>query len=87
MYCIYLVQCSDNSYYCGITTDIARRVSQHNSGVGAKYTRARLPVSLLYSTENKFTRSEALKLEYQVKSQKRSNKLSFIEEINNGPSR
>lgn len=46
-----MVRCRDGSYYCGITTDLSRRLGQHNSGSGAKYTAGRHPVILLWSRE------------------------------------
>ena len=60
MWYIYIVECSDNTFYTGITTDINRRLLEHNSGKGAKYTRARLPVVLkaFFTAKN---RSEASK--------------------------
>ena len=65
---VYMVRCSDNSLYTGITTDVSRRVLEHNeSGKGAKYTRARRPVCLVFFEECK-TQSEALKSECQIKS-------------------
>jgi putative endonuclease len=63
---VYLVQCSDGSLYCGITNDLHKRLSAHNSGTGAKYTRSRRPVELA-GTSSKLTKSDALKLEYRVK--------------------
>ena len=81
MYCVYLIKCKDDSYYCGITLDINRRLIEHNNGTGSKYTRTRLPVYLLYSTENKYTKTEALKLEYQIKKLPKMNKLNFIKEL------
>jgi len=72
----YLLLCSDNTLYCGITNDLTRRVKQHNEGKGAKYTRGRTPVTVL-----KFwlfdTKSEALKFEYYVKSLPREKKLKL----------
>ena len=47
----YLLLCADGSYYAGYTTDLARRVSVHNAGKGAKYTKSRLPVTLVYFEE------------------------------------
>jgi putative endonuclease len=61
-----MVRCSDNSLYTGFTTDIARRVRQHNAGLGAKYTRARRPVQLVFKEEHA-TKSEALKRESEIK--------------------
>ena len=63
---VYLVRCSDNSLYCGITNDIKNRLIDHNSGKGAKYTRSRRPVELV-GVVPKMTKSEALKLEYRIK--------------------
>ena len=63
---VYLIQCSDNSLYCGITNNLKKRLAAHNSGRGAKYTRSRRPVRLL-GVSPKLTKSDALKLEYGVK--------------------
>jgi len=64
---IYIVRCKDNSLYTGITTNITRRVDEHNfSKKGAKYTRSRRPVLLVYSKQIE-SRSAALKLEYVFK--------------------
>lgn len=63
---IYLARCSDNSLYGGMTDDTDKRIKTHNSGKGAKYTRSRLPVSLVYREECE-SRSEALKRERQIK--------------------
>ncbi len=63
---VYLVRCSDNSLYCGITNDLDSRLAEHNSGKGAKYTRSRRPVELVCVCP-KMTKSEALKLEYRIK--------------------
>lgn len=66
-YFVYLVQCADQSLYCGYTKDLQRRVDEHNdSKKGSKYTRAKRPVQLVYSEEYA-TLSEALKREYQIK--------------------
>ena len=63
---VYLVRCSDNSLYCGISNDLTNRLVEHNSGKGAKYTRSRRPVELAgFSPE--MNKSEALKLEYRIK--------------------
>ena len=63
---VYMVQCSDQSLYTGITTDLEQRLSRHNQGVGARYTRSRLPVELVY-TETASDRSGALRRESQIK--------------------
>lgn len=62
----YILRCSDNTLYTGYTTDISRRVSEHNSGNGAKYTRGRSPVVLKY-VEYHDSRSEAMSREYEIK--------------------
>lgn len=62
----YLVRCSDNSLYAGWTNDIEKRLRSHNDGTGAKYTRARLPVTLAY-LETFDTKSEAMKREAALK--------------------
>lgn len=63
---VYILRCADNSLYTGYTTNLARRLDVHNSGKGAKYTRSRLPVRLVYYEEVS-TRSEGLKLERSIK--------------------
>ena len=63
---VYLLRCSDNSLYCGISNNIARRVDAHNSGKGAKYTRSRRPVELV-TTSPTMTRGDALKLEHRIR--------------------
>ena len=63
---VYLIQCSDDSLYCGITNDLKSRLAAHNSGKGAKYTKYRRPVTLV-GISSKMAKSEALKLEYRVK--------------------
>lgn len=74
---MYILTCSDNTYYTGITNDLNKRIKTHNSGKGAKYTKNRLPVLLLeYKVVN--NKSEALKLEYKVKKQPRNKKVTFL---------
>ena len=63
---VYLIQCSDDSLYCGITNNLKNRLATHNSGKGAKYTRSRRPVNLV-GVSSAMTKSEALKLEHRVK--------------------
>ena len=62
----YMLRCKDNSIYSGYTTDLEKRLATHNSGMGAKYTRARLPVKLVYFEEFK-DKKEAMKREWQFK--------------------
>lgn len=80
-YYVYLVICSDDSLYCGISKDVSKRVSKHNTGKGAKYTRSRLPVTLVCHM-GPFEKSEALRLECLVKKQKRMNKIRYLKEYN-----
>ena len=63
---IYIVECADGTFYTGYTTDIERRLEEHNSGEGAKYTRGRYPVKLKHQ-EVFESRSQAQKREYQIK--------------------
>ncbi|QIG71357.1 GIY-YIG nuclease family protein [Rhizobium phage RHph_TM39] len=74
---VYIVECRDKSLYTGITTDINRRLLQHNNGTGAKYTRSRRPVSIVY-TEKLPDRSSALKREYAIKQLSRKEKLQLV---------
>ncbi len=68
MYYFYILRCSDDSLYCGVTTDLKRRVKEHNfdDGLASKYTRARRPVGLVYSEKYK-NRKSAMQREAQVK--------------------
>ena len=77
MWYVYIVECSDKSLYTGITTDIRRRVREHNSRKGGAFTRARVPVRLVYKKSTR-TRSSALKREAQIKSLPRREKLTLI---------
>lgn len=63
---VYILQCADGSFYTGWTTNLQNRLRTHNAGKGAKYTRSRLPVTLVY-WETTETRSEALRREAQIK--------------------
>lgn len=79
---VYIVQCCDATLYTGISTNPETRVAEHNSGQNAaKYTRARRPVSLLY-TEPAASRSAALKREIAIKRLSRQAKLALIKGIN-----
>ena len=72
---VYLLRCADKTLYCGITNDIARRIEKHNAGKGAKYTRSRLPVTLL-ATSRGLSKSDALILERCIKRQPASKKMA-----------
>ena len=76
-YKVYMVECSDGSIYTGIATDINRRLEQHSKGIGSKYVRARLPISLQWSSES-MDLSSALKMEHHIKSWNRERKLEWI---------
>lgn len=81
MYYVYIVQCIDNTLYTGFTNNLKKRIETHNKGKGAKYTRARKPVKLLYyeSFEDK---SEALKREISIKKLRRKQKFDLINQNN-----
>ncbi len=76
---VYLLLCGDNTLYCGITDDVQRRLEAHASGKGAKYTRGRGPLKVVYS-EVCETYSTALKREYAIKQLTRAEKLRLIQE-------
>ena len=69
-YYMYVLLCADGTFYGGFTNDVAKRVATHNAGKGAKYTKTRRPVKLLYHEEFE-TKSAALKAEYAFKHQSR----------------
>ena len=73
----YILKCSDDTLYCGWTNDLEKRVKTHNDGKGAKYTRSRLPVTLVYFEEFA-TSVEAQKREYEIKQLTRAQKLALI---------
>ena len=74
---VYILKCSDNTYYTGWTNDPVHRLATHNSGKGAKYTRSRLPVTIVY-LEQALDKSTALKREIAIKKLKRSQKELLI---------
>jgi putative endonuclease len=77
-YTVYILECSDKTLYTGYTTDLERRIKNHNTGkAGAKYTRSRRPVKLVYS-QNFKTLSPALKREIAIKKLSRKEKLQLI---------
>ena len=77
-YFTYIVLCADNTLYTGIATDLERRIEEHNSSnKGAKYTKARRPVTLVYS-EKHSDRSSASKREYRIKKMSREEKKLLI---------
>lgn len=74
---VYVLRCRTGELYTGCTTDLARRIREHNSGTGSKFTRSRLPVTLVYREELE-SRSKALRRELAIKSMRRSEKLLLV---------
>ena len=74
---VYIVECSDGTYYTGYTTDVERRVAEHNDGAAAKYTRGRRPVELVH-VEAYDTQSDALQREYAIKQLRRPAKAQLV---------
>ena len=75
---VYLLVCSDQTLYCGWTYDIDQRLDKHNAGSASKYTRARLPVKLIYQ-ETLPSKELAMKREYEIKNLSRQQKLALID--------
>ena len=73
----YILKCKDDSLYIGWTNDLKKRITSHNAGKGAKYTKARRPVELVYYEEFQ-TREEAMKREYAIKQLSRKEKEALI---------
>lgn len=76
---LYILRCRDGSLYTGITTDVEKRLEAHQNGKGAKYTRGRAPLELVYREECG-THSDALKRELTVKALTREQKIQMIEQ-------
>lgn len=74
---VYILKCADNSLYTGWTNNLDKRIKMHSEGKGAKYTRARLPIELVYFEEYE-DKIEAMKREYAIKQLKRQEKLMLI---------
>ncbi len=77
MHYVYIVKCADGTYYTGYTNNLKRRIEQHNQGEGAKYTKGRRPVELVYSKEFD-SKSEAMKREYKIKQLTRQKKIELV---------
>ena len=73
----YIVECADGTYYCGWTKDLEKRIADHNAGKGAKYTRPRLPVKLVYYEEFE-TKEEAMSREWHIKRLTRRQKEELV---------
>jgi len=74
---VYVLECADDTFYTGYTTDVERRVSEHDAGEGAKYTRGRTPVSLVH-VEGFDSRSAAMSREHEIKSLSRVEKERLV---------
>lgn len=74
---VYVLECADGTYYTGYTTDVQRRVAEHDAGEGAKYTRGRTPVELVHLEEYD-SKSEAMSREYEIKQFSRSRKEELV---------
>ena len=75
---VYVVECGDGTYYTGYTTDVERRVAEHNDGTAAKYTRGRRPVTLVH-VEAHDSQSAAMQREYAIKQLRRATKEQLIQ--------
>lgn len=73
----YILECKDGTFYTGWTNNLEKRLKNHNDGKGAKYTKARLPVSLIYYEEFQ-TKEDAMRREYAIKQMTRNEKCSLI---------
>lgn len=78
MYYTYMVECADHTYYTGYTSNLTKRIEAHNAGKGAKYTKGRLPVTLIYWEEFQ-EKKEALRREWQIKQLSRKEKEKLCE--------
>lgn len=76
-YFVYILKCSDDTYYAGYTNDLEKRITLHNKGNGAKYLRGKRPVELVYAKEYKYYKS-ALNWEREIKSYTRKEKEELI---------
>ena len=81
---VYILKCADGTLYCGWTNDPDARLRAHNSGRGAKYTRSRLPVEMVYLEEFE-DKHEALSREWHIKRMSREEKMELILEGNSAP--
>ena len=82
MWILYIIRCNDNSLYTGITNDLERRIKKHSNKTGAKYTKGRGPLKLVYQEKYK-TRSEASKREYVIKKLSHLNKEKLFKKLKN----
>jgi putative endonuclease len=82
LWTVYLLECSDESYYCGTCKDhrLMSRIQEHNKGIGSRYTRSRLPVRLLAKTRP-LDKQSAYQVEYRTKKMARTQKKAFLDNI------
>ncbi len=80
MWHVYIVKCADQTLYTGVAKDVDARISQHNSGRGARYTKGRQPVKLIYS-EPAEDRATALRREHAIKRMPVADKVKLVEQI------
>lgn len=80
MWHVYILECDDSTYYTGYTNHLEERLAKHNDGSGAKYTRARKPVRLIYSEEQP-DKSSAMKREAEIKNYTRKKKEKLVKTL------
>ena len=78
---VYILECSDGSFYTGISNNVEARINTHNASKGAKYTKSRLPVTLVFQ-ENTINKSESLRREIEIKKLTRKKKRELIDAFN-----
>lgn len=76
---VYILECADNSLYCGVTTDLEARLHKHNQGTASRYTRSRRPV-ILAAVRDNLAKSAAFKLEYRIKQLPAGQKLAALKQ-------
>jgi putative endonuclease len=80
---VYLLRCRDKSFYTGITNNIEKRITAHQNGTGAKYTRSRCPIKLI-GISARLTRKEAMRLEIRIKRMPKEKKISAVTDYKEG---
>jgi putative endonuclease len=80
----YLLLCADGKIYCGVTNDMEKRLDAHNRGIASRFTRARLPVTLM-ATSRAMGKAEAFRLEYRIKRLPKEKKLEKLTSARRGP--
>jgi putative endonuclease len=77
---VYIAKCKDGTFYTGCTNDLGKRLKKHNNNVGAKYTKGRTPIKLIY-TEMNLNKSQALQKEHEIKQLSRQEKIKLIKNM------